>query len=131
MNEQRKEFAELFEHMSDAAIVVDEAQKQVVACNPPFVALVTRSFPSLIERDVPQSLTFERNSVEDCAQDRSPYTRATVFAGGECRLHVEVECLACHWQEREATLCLIKRVDREPEAQSEEVTSDEASALFE
>ncbi|HEY6188808.1 MAG TPA: GAF domain-containing protein [Pyrinomonadaceae bacterium] len=131
MNEQRKEFAELFEHMSDAAIVVDEAQKQVVACNPPFVALVTRSFPSLIERDVPQSLTFERNSVEDCAQDRSPYTRATVFAGGEYPLHVEVECLACHWQEREATLCLIKRVDREPEAQSEEVTSDEASALFE
>lgn len=132
MSEQRTEFAELFEHMSDAAIVVDEAQRRVLACNPAFVALATRRFPSLTERDVPQSLTFERNNSEEGgAEDHAPYTRATVFAGGEYPLHAEVECLACHWDERAATLCLVKRVDREPEAQNDEVTSDEASALFE
>ncbi len=128
MTEQRKEFAELFEHMSDPAIVVDETEKLVLTCNASFAALVLRSFPSLAGRDISSSLTFERNSAQDEGVDQEKYNRATVFAGGEYPLHIEVECIACEWEGMRATLCLIKSTEQETD--EDEVTSDEASALF-
>jgi GAF domain-containing protein len=129
MSEERTEFASLFERMSDAAIVVDEAEEHVLACNPAFAALVGRWFPSLRERDITSSLTFERKIAD--AADRTPDQIATVFVGGEYSLPVHIECLACRWADAAATLCLVKQVDRETETPGDEVTSDEASALFE
>jgi GAF domain-containing protein/two-component sensor histidine kinase len=133
MSEQRKEFAELFERMSDAAIVVDEAENHVLACNAAFVSLVGRRFPSLRERSITLSLTFEKKSeLGPDDADETEYKRATVFVGGEYPLHVGIECLDCHWNDgAAATLCIVKRVDMEAEAHADEVTSDEASELFE
>ncbi|HVG32143.1 MAG TPA: GAF domain-containing protein [Pyrinomonadaceae bacterium] len=130
MTEQRKEFAELFEHISDPAIVVDEAEKRVLACNPVFTTFVLRSFPSLRGRDISSLLTFEKTVKQEACEDQERLERATVFVGGEYPLHLAVECLSCHWQEQDATLCLVKSADTGREAQAEEVTSDEASALF-
>ena len=109
-------------------IVVDKAEKRVLACNDAFAALVLRSFPSLAGRDLSSSLTFEKN--KDEGKDQDGYERATVFAGGEYPLHVEVQCIACHWEQTDAMLCLVKQADEEAEAHTDEVTSDEASALF-
>jgi GAF domain-containing protein/two-component sensor histidine kinase len=133
MSERQKELAELFERMSDAAIVVDEAERNVLACNSAFVALVARRFPSLRERNITSSLAFERKGeLGQPEEGQTEYKRATVFVGGEYPLHVGIECLSCRWEDCDsATLCILKRVDTEAEPHTEEVTTDEASELFE
>ena len=120
--------------MSDPAIVIDDREEHVHACNDAFTALVMRSFPSLKWRDISSSLTFERNRAESGTEDRAERGRATVFVNGEYPLHIAVECIACHWEERAATLCIVRGVDSDSRAHADdegEVTSDEASALFE
>ncbi|HEV2913698.1 MAG TPA: GAF domain-containing protein [Pyrinomonadaceae bacterium] len=137
MTEERNEFRELFEGMSDPAIVVDGREEHVLACNDAFTALVMRSFPSLKGRDISSSLTFERTRAGAAEEARAhDAAHATVFVNGEYPLHIAVECIGCHWEDEAATTCIVRGIDRETQEardgdDDEEMTSDETSALFE
>jgi hypothetical protein len=119
------EFAELFGHISDPALVVDEAAGRVRACNDAFAALALRSCDAVAGADLTSILKFEDGDGSGA--------QATVLVNGEHPLRVSVERLDCHWQEREAALYLFKQPEAAG-AQADEaegvVTSDEMSALF-
>ncbi len=117
------EFAELFGHISDPALVVDEVAGRVHACNEAFAALALRPCDAVAGADVASILKFEDGIV----------AHATVLVNGEHPLRIGVERLDCHWHERAAALYLFKQPDA-PRQQADEhdtvVTSDEMSALF-
>ncbi|MDT4954904.1 MAG: hypothetical protein QOJ02_3042 [Acidobacteriota bacterium] len=121
-----KEFAELFGHISDPAIVIDEGGARVHACNEAFAALAVRSCTSMMGMSVAELLNFE----EGDAGETDKHERATVFVNGEHPLHVNVERISCHWQEQPATLCLFKLPEHASQEADSMVTSDEMSALF-
>ncbi|HKQ51632.1 MAG TPA: GAF domain-containing protein, partial [Pyrinomonadaceae bacterium] len=120
------EFAELFGHISDPALVIDEAAGRVYACNEAFAALALRPCDAVAGAEVTSILKFEDG-------DRAGGAHATVLVNGEHPLGVSVERLECHWQERAAALYLFKQPDI-GKTQTDEtdavVTSDEMSALF-
>jgi GAF domain-containing protein len=123
------EFAELFGHISDPAIVIDESGARVHACNEAFAALAVQSCASLVGRDVSALLQFEEGE----EQSADGHERAIVLVNGEHPLRVRVERIDCRWQEQPATLCLFKQpeIRNHPGEDSEAmVTSDEMSALF-
>ena len=120
------EFAELFGHISDPAVVVDEAGARVHACNEAFAALTLRPCHSVVGADVSSVLKFDDGG-------EAGRGHATVLVNGEHPLRVGVERLECHWQERPATLYLFKQPDIAGQQADEAdgvVTSDEMSALF-
>ncbi|MDT4894928.1 MAG: hypothetical protein QOH25_5 [Acidobacteriota bacterium] len=122
------EFAELFGHISDPAIVIDEAGRRVHACNDAFATLAVQSCASLTGMDVSSLLHFE-----DGTSNADGTEQATVLVNGEYPLRVRVERIDCHWQEQPATLCLFKHLDIRNHAADDSdamVTSDEMSALF-
>ncbi|HEY0378466.1 MAG TPA: GAF domain-containing protein [Pyrinomonadaceae bacterium] len=121
------EFAELFGHISDPAVVVDEAGGRVHACNEAFAALALRSRASVVGAEVSSVVKFERGG------DAGAQAHATVLVNGEHPLRVGVERVECHWAERPAMLYLFKSPDaaaRQAEETDAVVTSDEMSALF-
>jgi GAF domain-containing protein len=124
------EFAELFEHISDPAIVRDEDGTRVHACNDAFATLAVQSCASVVGMDVSSLLQFEDGDKSKA----EGYERATLLVNGEHPLRVRVERICCHWQERPATLCLFKQPDIKNHVAEESdtgvVTSDEMSALF-
>lgn len=118
------EFAELFGHISDPAIVIDAAAERVHACNEAFSTLAVRSCASMKGMSVAELLSFEGGSEADGQE------LATVFVNGEHPLRVQVERISCHWQDQPATLCLFKPPERASQDADSVVTSDEMSALF-
>jgi GAF domain-containing protein len=127
MSDQKTEFAELFGHISDPAIVIDEAGTRVHACNDAFATLAVQSCASMTGMDVSSLLHFEAEGSAD------GHERATVLVNGEHPLRVRVERIDCHWQDHPATLCLFKQPEiksHAPDDLEAVVTSDEMSALF-
>jgi GAF domain-containing protein len=130
MSEQETEFAELFGHISDPAIVIDKDGACVHACNDAFAMLAVQSCASLVGMKVASLLQFE----DDDGGNSGGHERATVLVNGEHPLRVRVERIECHWQDQPATLCLFKQPDLKnhlvEETDAGVVTSDEMSALF-
>ncbi|MBA2734335.1 MAG: GAF domain-containing protein, partial [Acidobacteria bacterium] len=129
MSEQKTEFAELFGHISDPAIVIDESGARIHACNDAFATLAVQSCASMTGMDVSSLLQFEEVD-ENVAEE---HERATVLVNGEHPLRVRVERIDCHWQEQPAVLCLFKQPEIKNhvgEDREATVTSDEMSALF-
>ncbi|HYG82678.1 MAG TPA: hypothetical protein VD861_19945, partial [Pyrinomonadaceae bacterium] len=89
------EFAELFGHISDPAVVVDEAGGLVHACNEAFAALALRPCDSVVGAEVSSVVKFE-----DGGGARRGHAHATVLVNGEHPLRVGVERVECHWEER-------------------------------
>jgi GAF domain-containing protein len=124
-----KEFAELFEQISEPAIVIDETGARVHACNDAFAMLAVQSCASMVGMDVSSLLYFEDGD----AGSADGHERATVLVNGEHPLRVRVERIDCRWQEQPATLCLFKQLEiKQHLADDQEamVTNDEMSALF-
>jgi signal transduction histidine kinase len=127
MSEQQTEFAELFGHISDPAVVIDGEGAHVQACNDAFAMLAVQSCASVKGMPVSSLLHFEEGEAAD------GHTLATVLVNGEHPLRVRVERIDCHWDERPATLCIFKQPEIRGRAEDEleaVVTSDEMGALF-
>jgi signal transduction histidine kinase len=123
------EFAELFGHISDPAIVIDESGTRVHACNEAFATLAVQSCAALVGMNVNALLQFEDGEERSAEGSES----ATVLVNGEHPLRVRVERIDCHWHEQPATLCLFKQLEIKGHAGEDVeavVTSDEMSALF-
>jgi GAF domain-containing protein len=127
MSNPDRDFVALFEHMSDPALVIDEESWLVHACNDSFAALAVRTCSNIKDLPVSTLLHF------DGKDDESRYERATLFVNGEHPLHVRIERLRCHWEERRALLCIVRNLDQEEKADFEQdvITSAEMGALFE
>ncbi|HEX8846570.1 MAG TPA: GAF domain-containing protein [Pyrinomonadaceae bacterium] len=121
-----QDFVELFGHISDPAIVIDEEGARVHACNEAFASLAVLSYASIAGTPVSTLLKFEPADTNGTDGQES----ATILVNGEHPLHVRVERINCHWQERPATLCLFKSPEHKFQEQDTMVTSDEMSALF-
>jgi signal transduction histidine kinase/putative methionine-R-sulfoxide reductase with GAF domain len=122
------EFTELFGHISDPAIVIDEAGARVHACNEAFATLAVQSCAAVTGMDVAALLQFDGDGKSAEGQER-----ATVLVNGEHPLRVLVERIDCHWQDRRAVLCLFKQPEIQNHAGEDAeavVTSDEMGALF-
>ena len=123
------EFAELFSHISDPAIVIDEAGERVHACNDAFATLAVQSCAAMTGMDVSALVHFE----DDDEGNADAMERATVLVNGEHPLRVRVERIDCSWQEQPAVLCLFKQPEIKHHVADDTeavVTSDEMSALF-
>src|ERR1044071_2352255 len=123
------EFAELFGHISDPAIVIDESGTRVHACNDAFATLAVQSCAAMVGMDVSELLQFEDGD----ERGADGHERAVVLVNGEHPLRVRVERIDCHWQEQPATLCLFKQPEIKHQAGEDTeamVTSDEMRALF-
>jgi GAF domain-containing protein len=120
------DFVQLFEHMSDPALVIDEESWSVHACNDSFAALAVRTCANVKNIPVSTLLHF------DGKDEEGRYERATIFANGEHPLHVRIERLNCRWDNRSALLCIVRNLDQEgkQEVEQDVVTSAEMSALF-
>lgn len=120
------ELAELFGHISDPAIVIDQAGARVQACNEAFAALLVKSCTSVVGMDVASLLNFEAGD----GAGANGQDHATVLVNGEHPLRVNVERISCHWQDQPATLCLFKSPAHATQEPDSAVTNDEMSALF-
>jgi GAF domain-containing protein len=130
MSEQETEFAELFGHISDPAIVIDEAGERVHACNDAFAALAVQSCAGVVGMEVASLVQFEEGGEGDGADG---YERAIVLVNGEHPLRVRLERIGCHWHDQRAILCLFKQPEIKNHVTDDSdavVTSDEMSALF-
>ncbi|HKR02310.1 MAG TPA: GAF domain-containing protein [Pyrinomonadaceae bacterium] len=134
MSEQETEFAELFGHISDPAIVIDRDGACVHACNEAFATLAVQSCASVVGMEVSSLLSFEDGAAAPVDSEAGEFERATVLVNGEHPLRVRVERIDCHWNGQQATLCLFKQPDGRnagaDHPDSAVVTSDEMSALF-
>lgn len=126
MSTPDRDFVQLFEHMSDPALVIDEESWSVQACNDSFAALAVRTCSNVQNLPVSTLLHF------DGKDDEGRYECATVFVNGEHPLHVRIERLGCQWEGRSALLCIVRNLDNEGKHDSEQdvVTDAEMSALF-
>ena len=130
MSEQGTDFQTLFEHLSEPALVVDEAGERIHACNDAFSMLAVRSCSFIAGKSLSAFLQFENGE----AGTSDGLQLATLLVNGEHPLRVQVERLDCHWRDQPATLCLIRQPGEEEtsaDAADEVLTSDETSALFE
>ncbi|HEV7842938.1 MAG TPA: GAF domain-containing protein, partial [Pyrinomonadaceae bacterium] len=126
MSNSDTDFVSLFEHMSDPALVIDEENWCVQACNDSFAALAVRTCSNV--KDVPVSSLLHF----DGKDDEEKYERATLFVNGEHPLHVRMERMGCHWDGRVALLCIVRNLDQDKKADIEQdvVTNAEMGALF-
>ncbi|MDQ3687353.1 MAG: GAF domain-containing sensor histidine kinase [Acidobacteriota bacterium] len=110
MTEHHSEFVELFERMSDPAIVIDDTAGRVLACNKAFAALAARAPESLAGSSVDSVLEFDASSAEQ--EERG----GSLLIGGARQLRVRVASLACRWEERAAMLYIVRRDDTQKDA---------------
>src|SRR5688500_6658565 len=60
MSAQKSEFEELFQHISDPALVLDTAGKRVYACNNAFATLAIRPCAAITSMDLADLLHFDK-----------------------------------------------------------------------
>jgi PAS domain S-box-containing protein len=93
-------FKNLFERTSDPAAVLDETTGQVLAANAAFSKLTGWPVEELTGAQF-------RSLVEPDEKDDDEQTAHVFAAGG--RVRVSFERVACVWEGRQATLCLLRR----------------------
>ena len=80
------EFAELFGHISDPAIVIDEAAGRVHACNDAFATLALRSCAAVAGADLASILKFEDGEAVGRCKPPCSSTASTLCASASSGL---------------------------------------------
>ncbi|MDT4969400.1 MAG: hypothetical protein QOJ64_4137 [Acidobacteriota bacterium] len=119
-----KEFAELFAHIDDPAIIIDRAGERVYACNEAFATLAMRSSSSLVGAEVASLLIIEKR------EPAQRHGRVELLTSAENSPNLYVEKIDCLWHTQPATLCFFKSSQQTSQDSDLTVTSDEMSALF-
>ncbi len=120
-------FQKLFERMSDAAIVVDETARRVLAANEAFASLVGQTLVTLAGAEVGALLEVEGRAGE-AWETQSGRLRV---AGGQEWMSVRVERVPCRWETREGSLYLFGRAGVESEAERGALGDEKMRAVFE